>query len=110
MTGRGIGIGTGIAIGTVRGTARGTAIEIGPEKETVGTAIGMKETTEPRPEKTAETRDTKAIPLAIEVLKRTLVTTNCNQTSVYFISYTSPALHTKCMSFSGFHCENTLAV
>lgn len=72
-TGTMIGIGTGIGIETVNGTANGTVTEIGPGKETAGTAIGTKETTEPRPEKTAETRDTKAIPLAIEVLKRTLV-------------------------------------
>lgn len=65
----GIGTGIGIETGTGTATAKGTMTEIGPEKEIVGTAIGRKETTEPRPEKTAETRDTKAIPLATEVLK-----------------------------------------
>lgn len=72
-TGTMTGIGTGIGIETVTGTAKGTATEKGPEKETVGTAIGKTGTTEARPEKTAETRDTKAIPLVIKVLKWTLV-------------------------------------
>lgn len=71
-TGREIGIGTGIVIGT----ATGIATETDHEKGTVGIAIETKETIEPRPEKTAETQDTKAIRLAIEVLNRTLVTTN----------------------------------
>lgn len=104
-TGTMTGIGTGIGIETGTETAKGTATEKGPEKETVGTAIGRTGTTEPRQEKTAGTRDTKAIPLVIKVLKRTLV--NIQRTinnPVYILC------HTRYTSFSGFHCENTLVV
>lgn len=104
-TGIGIGIGTEI----VTETAKGTATEKGPGKETVGTAIERKGTTERRPEKTAETQDTKAIPHVIEVLKRTLV--NIQRTinkPVYILLLTRFTY--KMYVVSRFHCENTVIV
>lgn len=110
-TGTMIGIGTGIGTGIVTGIVRGTATEIGPGKETVETAIERKETTELRPEKTAETRDTKAIRLAIEVLKRTLV--NMQRTikkPVYILFLTRPLFDIQKVCFRRLSRENTLIV